>query len=92
MRCTYGALGCVGYVLLMVVGGMSGLDAAWPTIPAAYLAAIVLAVVGAVLAVRDRAVRGWRQGLAVGVGVVLPTVLVGFVALLAYALSQLSFE
>lgn len=91
MRCTYWALGCVGYVLLMVVGGTSGLDAVWQTIPAAYLVAIVLAVVGAVLAVRDGAVRGWRQSLAVGVGVVLPTALVGFVAFLIYAVSQMSF-
>jgi hypothetical protein len=92
MRCTYWALGSTAYMLLMIVVGTAGLHAVWPTVPAAYLAAIVLAVVGAVLAVRDRDVRGWRLSLAVAVGIIIPTALIGLVALAIYALSQLSFE
>ena len=92
MRCTTIALGCTGFLVLALVGGASGLGFMWPSIPAAYLAAIVLSIAGAVMAVRDREVGGWRQAFAVGVGVVLPTSLILVVALAIYALSRMTFE
>ena len=92
MRCIYGALGCTGYLLLALFGGASGLGFMWPSIPAAYLSAIVLSIVGAVLAVRDREIGRGRQFFAVGVGALLPTGLVLVVAAAIYALSHMTFE
>jgi len=91
MRCIYGALCCVAWVILVVVvffDSTSGLVRS--SFYAAIMGAMVLAPTGGVIAIFDRALRRWKRVVAITVGIIIPgTAILLFFAFIA-ALDQLN--
>ena len=89
MRCIYGALACVGWALL-VLYWMRPSDWTGAIVFSFYgsiVGAVVLSLVGAVAATRDRALPGWIRGLAVAAGITIPLSVILFAVVLIDALS-----
>ena len=89
MRCIYGALACVGWALL-VLYGMRPSDWTGVIVFSFYgsiVGAIVLPLVGAIAAARNRGLPGWMRRLAVAAGITIPLSVILFAAVLIHALS-----
>ena len=91
MRCIYGALGCVAWVLfvLFVRGPDDWSDTLGFTFYGSLVLGPVLGIAGGVMAILDRRLEMWKRVVAIGVGIVLPIASVTLVTLIFLALSQL---
>jgi hypothetical protein len=78
MRCLYGALACLAWIVLVVWFSLGVL------IQAAVLGLVALPLTAAVLALLDRSMVRWQRALAIGIGAAIPLLAVaGYLYLLS---------
>jgi len=92
MRCVYGALVCIAWVIFVLV--FVGLDTTSDTIGFLFRGAIVggmvLAPTGGVLAISDRSLTRWKRVAAITFGVIVPGAAILLFLAFLVALDQLN--